>query len=221
MRVTALGILTILGLTAAATPGTAAPVACGLASDTASEFSSLADGCFQGDKLYTYVDGTLATALPTLELSWNGGDTPNDIHQLFIGGNQTPIYSSGDGNQNYTFSYAISVLDPTRFLTSVDLDVTQSAQDGSTTVAKAVYDQSSTLLGTLTSLNGAAIAPLSVNHQYLLIRETFSKSGNAIMNSAQNTYTQNFVVVPEPASVALFGFGLLAVSLRARRRIVG
>jgi len=185
--------------------------------DHLSEWAALgAGGCTEGDKLYKYVGGTLNAGVGGLNISFAGGSDPNAIHQIFIGG--PAIYTSGQANSDWTLVYSIEVTDLTRFITSVDLDVTQSAQTGSTTVAKNVKDKLGNDLGTLTSLNGAAVAAIATNNQFLLISEKFSKTGNAIMNSAQNTYTQNKVAAPEPGTLALLGLGMLGLAASRRRK---
>jgi hypothetical protein len=215
-RALAAAVLAVSLGVVSSTATAAACIASGI--DTLAEWAALgATGCTEGDKLYKYVGGTLNAGVPGLNISFAGGDDPNAIHQLFIGG--PAIYTSGQANMDWTLIYSIEVTDLTRFISSVDLDVTQSAQTGSTTVSKVVKNAGGATLGTLTSLNGAAIAALAVNEQFLQISETFSKTGNAIMNSAQNTYTQNQVPeVPEPGTMALLGLGMIGLVVARRRK---
>jgi hypothetical protein len=203
----------VIGLMTAAS---AAPIQC----STVSTFQQLVTassnpdpGCQDQDKIYSNWSGTLPGSTPVL-ISFVVG-TLAEQHSVNIG----DLAPSGTP---YTLSYVVSV-DPTpatanNWITRVFLDA--DAPAGSGTVTKDVYawnGSQGALLDSLVSANGVPDITPPIHEKAVLIIETFDITTSAY-NSSTNVFVQEITDIPEPATYALIGVGLIALAVRARRK---
>ena len=114
---------------------------------------------------------------------------------------------------------------------TVVFDFTVSAAAPGTIVQGSVgVDVSFPPVVTVTTMNGLALTPSSILNggtgmitfgpgvTSVMVDNTSHILGNAELNSISNDFTQTMVGVPEPASLSLFGLGLLRLGFVRRRQ---
>lgn len=172
---------------------------------TMADALALSAGCYNQDKLYfnfTYSNpsGEVATDFVDVGARYRVVGA-QDIHSLsFTGGWTTP----------FTITYNVRVLDPELWITQLSLDFTTAPGNSPT-----VTQTSNPLPGALVATwNDRPAGTLTNGVRHLAV--SINGTPNNFIDSVVSTYTQS--AVPEPATYAMLGAGLVALAYGVRRR---
>jgi hypothetical protein len=205
-------LVTVIGVCALALGGGKAmadPVDC----STVNSIGEWADqgevGCLQQDKLWVLNSTDIDDAVQTIFSS------VTTVHAMQIVG-----FDNSDNAGTWNVNYTISVLDPAYLIIAMSAGADSPATGGGTTsLTKTVTGDPVISPFVLTVLNGvenAASTQAGLHATALTINESFTANADSALLSVSNTFIQ--ARIPEPATLALLGIGLLGLGLSRKRR---
>lgn len=157
-----------------------------------------------GDKEFTLVDTDLDGAIEVSITTFSAG--PNDFYTVQISGFASGVVSN-------FIEYDIAVTDPTKWISSVELDTTHAGSG-----VEVVKEISGDASDTLTSTDGSTDSTGAIVATNLSIYETFSSGAGGSLVNSTNTITQS--TVPEPSTFVLAGLAAIGGLVYSRRRKV-
>ncbi len=218
LSVVALVALSVVGLQAApilAPPVTACsaiPGVTGTANDLIFTFglwSAPNFACQQQDKIYSNFSlGTIPTDT-TLRIQLQPIGT-QEFHTVTVNGNFGTAF---------TFSYDIAIdltLNPSNRITAVTGDISNPSNQGAPSNTKSIFTEGGAMIGSLVSTQGNPGGTILLSQTAVHVMDAYVPNGGAAV-SISNTFREDINAVPEPASYALIGGGLLLFATRRRR----
>lgn len=169
----------------------------------------------QQDKLFTLISDTGTNLLDATVVNFTFNSLPGNIDLHTLG--WTPTGTNGGANPatwllHYTVDIDLTAAPTAQFLTAtVGIDTSSSCNSNPTTLCS----QATKILnnGQFSSITAYQDAPsnlgrTSISGTSLDIKEAVTWNSAALL-SVSNTFTERTITVPEPATLALFGLGLL------------
>lgn len=174
--------------------------------NTVGEWADVGE-CLQGDKLWT-LNSADDLLLAGAGLLFNSAG--NSYSMQITGFDQS--VSPGAWNLNYT----ILVVDPNFFISDMFAGADNPIPPSS--LNKDVTGDAVFSLAVIDGVEDAGSQKNGLNATTLTVDESFSVGANGVLLSVSDSFLQQERLVPEPATLTLFGTGLLGLSLLRRRK---